>query len=746
MQMAARRKPAPIYERQKGQELIDEYLSKKSNEDKCILCLIDMDDLRNINLQHGYRFGDLVLEVFTETLQKLAGKGDILVRFGSDEFLWFATKTDVDKVQKTLEELYSELKQISAKLEVEISCSIGAATTDDAEDYIQLYQLADSTLEHIKHYGKNDLAWYVNVPDEMEGFMLNGDSDEADIEKIVKDSFNFYDDIISFAFDVFDRVDDMDRAYDIIITRVGQQFGLDTVKLIRMPDHQMIPQIFRDWYSSPDMKAADIIEKDYTPGKDFLEGYFALFNSEGYFVDNEINLNNVDDIARNLFKNLYKKHFFVNGIFDAGIYRGAVIFESDKEDYAFEGENLNTLKKVAKILSTNILKQMASSASQAKSIFLSKMSHDIRTPMNGIIGMTNIAISSVDDKEKVLECLGKIDVSAKYLLNLINDILDISKIESGKLSLNEESTSLHDLLEDVHKLSTVQADAKHINFELNVNICDNFVKADHTKINQVLTNLVGNAIKFTPDYGTVKLNARQTMQEADIIKVQFEVEDNGIGIDNKNLSRIFNAFEQADDTIVNNYGGSGLGLTISSNLISLMGGTLRVDTELGEGSRFYFELPFKIDDNPNEEEQQNLNGENEQDNTVDYTGKHVLLVEDNELNAEIATAILERIGLEVDLADNGKKAVMQFAQMSPFYYDLILMDIRMPVMDGLEATRYIRSMNKKDSKSIPIFALTANAFDDEMERCLKEGMNGHLAKPIEVNKLYATLNKQFANK
>ncbi|MBR4753817.1 MAG: response regulator, partial [Lachnospiraceae bacterium] len=433
---------------------------------------------------------------------------------------------------------------------------------------------------------------------------------------------------------------------------------------------------------------------------------------------------------------------FVRGIFENGVYKGAICFETDDPDYEFTDEIISELKAVSKVISMNMMKIKADYANSAKINFLSKMSHDIRTPMNAIIGMTNIAMNVVDDKEKVMDCLRKIDASSKYLLSLINDILDVSKIHSGKLTINEEPMNLKELIVEVDRLSRSQAEEKNINFVTDMDLKDVMIMGDPTKISQVLVNLVGNAIKFTPSEGTVTLEVKQIMQEEDQIRVHFEVRDTGIGIKEANLVRIFNAFEQADSSINSKYGGTGLGLSISSNLVRAMNGILKVESKEGEGSRFFFDVPFstKMLVDPTSEL---AAMDDEEEETFDFTGKRVLLVEDNELNAEIARTLLEDVGFEVEEADNGKKAVLMYGSMEPYYYDVILMDIRMPVMNGLEATNFIRAMGKEDSDTIPIYAMTANAFDDDMERSLQNGMNGHLSKPIDIKKLYRTLNRQL---
>lgn len=725
---------------QLGEEQINNYLANLKDNEFCSLCLIDLDDLRVINSQFGYEFGNQILSRFLDALCDTAKEDDVIVRFGSDEFILFIKDTSVKATNKTIHGLYSRLKLISEEMNTTVGCSVGLAGTDAGSTYIELFQCADRTLDHIKKYGKNNMAWFVDVPTKLEEKFDEIESVD-DVFGTAEKSFNNQTDIISFAFEVFERSTDMESAFDLLIGRIGTQFHLDDIKLIYMNEESMTTSIYTSWYRNPEELQEQLIE--YIGGDADMNGFLNLFH-DGIFTDEDVNYDLLPPEVVEMFKRLYKRRYLVSGMFENDIFRGSIIYESNDPEYRFVGERLAVFKAVNRIIAMNMLKRRADNANEAKSKFLSKMSHDIRTPMNAIIGMTNIALNAVDDRNQVIECLKKIDSSTKYLLGLVNDILDISKIESGKVIINEEPLDIVDLLLSIGSLAKIQADEKHIIFKSNIDIVDRKILGDATKLNQVLMNLLGNAVKFTPNHGTVNLSAKQIMQENDIIKIRFEVSDNGIGISKHNQHKIFNAFEQGNANVVTAYGGSGLGLSISSNLVRMMGGIIMVESDEGEGSLFHFDLPFKINPHPDEQDTEEVVVGKEDEEEYDFTGMKILLVEDNDLNAEIASNILERVGFEIDWVEDGKKAVMRYAEMEPFHYDVILMDIRMPVMDGLEATKYIRGMGKKDSKTIPIFVMTANAFDEDMEKSMQHGMNGHLSKPIDVQKLYSTLKKQFS--
>ena len=514
----------------------------------------------------------------------------------------------------------------------------------------------------------------------------------------------------------------------------------------------------------------------------------------------------------------------------------------------------------------------AEQASRAKSDFLSRMSHEIRTPMNAVIGMTTIAAASLDNRDKLTDCLGKIGLSSRYLLSLINDILDMSRIESGKVSIINEEFDFRSFVEGISSIIYPQAKNKNIVFDLNIEgVVDERYRGDPLRLNQVLINILSNALKFTPEWRSVHLSIRETRRVRDRAYLQFIVRDTGIGMEKGLLERIFEPFEQGGASISHSYGGSGLGLAISSNLISLMNGHISVSSTPGVGSEFVVELPlltvpdntpkqdvsledirvlvvdddlvtcehttlilnrigvdaeyvtsgkaavsrvksalqrhtcynialvdWKMPDMDGVETARSIRRIVGPDTLViimsaydwteiearareagvdffiskpifqsvvqdvllkatrrrqsadtlpvqkeDFAGRRILLVEDNEINMEIARTLLEFRNASVDGACNGQQAVEMFRSSPQNHYDAVLMDVRMPVMDGIAATQAIRGLDRADAATVPILAMTANAFAEDIERSRKAGMNEHLAKPIEPETLYARLASYF---
>lgn len=384
----------------------------------------------------------------------------------------------------------------------------------------------------------------------------------------------------------------------------------------------------------------------------------------------------------------------------------------------------------------------AEQASQAKSGFLANMSHEMRTPMNVIIGMTAIGRTS-PDMEKKDYCLGKIGDASTHLLGVINDILDMSKIEANKFELSRAEFELEAMLRRVAGVVGLRMEEKGQRFSLVMgNTLPFSIVSDEQHLAQVIANLLSNAAKFTPEGGSVSLSAELLEEKNDICSLLFTVRDSGIGISPEQQKKIFHSFEQADGGISRKYGGTGLGLAISKRIVEMLGGSIWVESEPGQGSSFSFTLPA-----PRGTMAEALSAADQTPECLDhgdtdgiFAGKRVLLAEDVELNREIVLALLEDTGIIIDCAENGKIAC-EMAQAASPPYDLILMDIHMPEQDGYEATRRIRAAGAPALQSVPIVAMTANVFRGDVEKCLLAGMNDHLSKPINVGEVMRKLKK-----
>ena len=378
---------------------------------------------------------------------------------------------------------------------------------------------------------------------------------------------------------------------------------------------------------------------------------------------------------------------------------------------------------------------MAREANRSKSTFLANMSHDIRTPMNAIIGITALIEHDVDNAAKVKEYAKKIEVSSQHLLGLINDVLDMSKIESGKTTLNFVDFSISEMLRRIEILFRPQTDAKNQTLLITKeHIHHEWLNGDSVRLMQVFNNLMSNAIKYTQEGGKIQFFAEECQTNSSVYaKFRFIVKDNGIGMSEEFQDKIFDSFTREENSVINKIQGTGLGMAISKNLIQAMGGTIEVKSEKGKGSCFEVIVDFKIVENKEVYQPEQIEDE-KQDETI-LNGMCFLCAEDNELNAEILKELLDIEGAKCQICENGEKVVEAFEKSQPGEYDMILMDIQMPVMNGYEATKAIRNSKHPMAKTIPIIAMTANAFSEDIQKSFSAGMNAHVSKPVEMKVL-----------
>ncbi len=408
-------------------------------------------------------------------------------------------------------------------------------------------------------------------------------------------------------------------------------------------------------------------------------------------------------------------------------------FMANRYDVYSKREQAEELKKAYK--EAEIAKDKAEKASAIKTTFLSTVSHDIRTPMNAIVNLTRLARTE-DDIETVRGYLDKVLISSDFLLGLINDILDMSRIEAGMLTLNKERLLRTEFLKSVETVINPLMEAKHINYHQELNPGEYTILVDKLRLNQIFFNLLSNAVKFTPEGGDVWFEVTNGELSDDVLEIQFVVRDNGIGMSEEFLKHLFEPFTREVNESTKKTPGTGLGLSIVKSLVDAMDGTISVTSELGKGTEFVVTLKAQI--------VEKCDGNVpivENNKKSDLSGLRVLLVEDNELNTYVAMLILSNMGCLVKSVDDGEKAVDVFKDSPINYYDAILMDVRMPIMDGLSATRTIRSLERADSKTIPIVAMTADILDENEKEAFDAGMNFHLSKPVDISKLNDILTK-----
>lgn len=552
----------------------------------------------------------------------------------------------------------------------------------------------------------------------------------------------------TMALNLFDRGGETSVVLDILALKLQEKYQITNLTITHFNREYMVNSLFYVWKDSSKYQEWDGLvhctENEY---RSFIQScemqQVEILNGTIQPILNDFCENSdVNDFCKNSDVNdseIKDGQSVAFHMLDNGQYSGSILLSGISPEILKKKEECKLLDEIGMIIQNRLNLQRHDLSAQAKSDFLARMSHEIRTPMNGIIGMTEIALKEGQTEERRQDCLRKIQSSSNYLLGLINDILDMSKIESGKMKLVEEPCDLSKLLEELRLLLESKIREREIQFTEKIQLQHDWFVADALRINQVLVNLLSNAVKYSYVGGKVELTVRETSRNDGSSEVYFEVRDNGIGIPEEKQQMIFQQFEQADESENARKQGTGLGLAISSRLVRMMDSDIQLESAPGKGSTFFFTIKLQPAEGYHTDEEKKTEPLNLQE-------KRILIAEDNELNMEIICTILQDYGAVTESAHDGAEAVKCMETAAAGYYDLILMDIMMPVMDGLEAARKIRSINRKDCKNIPIYAMSANAFDEDVKRSLASGMNGHLSKPINIGKLEEVLQKELEKK
>ncbi len=731
-----------LYSRERGEKLIKQYLKIKPKGELCALCIIDIDNFFEINNLYGREFGNSVLEEVAEKLTSVMRPTDIVIRLGGDEFMVFTKNTNKSYMKSFGSSISKRVNSIYAGTDkdISISCTIGIVNTFYSDKYDQLFDYAYKTLMFAKRTKKGSSLLYSEVSHLVDAKVLDATIIDKGVTDIVDENPHENGDITSFAYALLEKSKDLKTAINLLLPKISRIFDFSRIVIFEMNDDNMYYKFTYHWCEKG--KPADI-NNIYDFNRKDYNALIDYFERDGLVQLTPKIIQKLSKSLRKMLEKNDKNQYIFSAIYNEGVFKGCLIFETHDKNRKLSTSEISTLKELSRVIATHINIVNADLASKAKSEFLSRMSHEIRTPINAIKGMADRAICVLErdenDAEEVYDCLEKINISTRYLTSLVNDILDMSKIESGKMTVTQEIFDITNLIEDFEMMIKPQAEQRLIKLSIERNFTNKLFVGDQFRIHQVLVNLAANALKFTPFSGIINVRIDETEYKEDSSILKFTVEDNGIGIKKENLKKIFESFEQADVTVTKNYGGTGLGLSICKNLVELMGGTLNVKSEENKGSAFFFTLELKkcrsITDAIRETlfiSQQNF----------DFTGKTVLLAEDNDFNAEFAKSLLENVGFKVQLALNGKQAVYSFLSNPSYTYDVIIMDVRMPLMDGYEAAGCIRNSDKADACSVPIIALTANAACDDEKHAIQSGMNAYLSKPFEKEMLYIML-KQF---
>lgn len=689
-----------------------------------VLVLLEIQQFSKIDERYGLIFGDIILEQFAGLLAKRFQEdglnGGIYIRAGADQMLVWLPVCTTGPIVRSVQGLEKEFGALTDEKHLSLSLKCGIAVTGSRNSLSEALEQTKTALTAARH-GKQEIMFYEELSTVEKACAVDvAFAEVASLERLKEMT------LPSIALNLFDRDGDTSVVLDILALKLQEKYHLTDIVITHFNGEYMVNNLLYCWKTWEKKDGWDGMvhcsEKQYQHFVETQEMQQLLTSGESIWKEPLI-----QPFASG-------RNDIVFHMTDNGQYSGSIVFRDIDQDVLEKKEECKCLEEISAIIQNRLNLERHDLSAKAKSDFLARMSHEIRTPMNGIIGMTEIALKDGQTEERRIDCLRKIEYSSEYLLGLINDILDMSKIESGKMRLIEEKCNLMEMIQGLRPLLEAKLNENNIQYIADIQLKNHWFMADSLRLNQVLVNLLGNALKYSRPDGHVWLTVRETEEEKGFSNLYFQVRDDGIGIAPEKQQLIFRQFEQADNSENARKQGTGLGLAISRRIVRMMDSDIKLESEPGKGSSFSFNVKLQ----PVSGEKTTVTSQPEE---ISFPGKRILVVEDNELNMEIICTILENYGIKTEQAVNGKEAVRRMEESVPGYYDMIFMDIMMPEMDGLEATRTIRNLDREDCKKIPIYAMSANAFDEDVKRSLASGMNGHLSKPVNLQVLEKTLQK-----
>ena len=764
---------------------MDAITAARVSADAGRLAIIEIDGFADIVRDYGIPFGDVLLNELVKVMRAFnhdRGNHDaILVRVGAGQFAcWLPGKCTGDAIGETAE-LQRRFARLVRPGVLELSFHVGAASAEGVRSTSELLCRARTALQASMGHRAASACWDPSMDGAFEPRPFDPISSFSHVEDMTLPALtlNLLDRRLSLAAGMDLLMRQLNEKLDVtnlFITSFQEDYQTASVRYFFGP----IPGIDESAVFPLSREAVDTLQRFGEQGLGHPVSEMPIFAMSA------------------------ETRAYANGVafpmMNVGKYSGSVFFLSNAGKAFDDDEAASTLREVGTIIQNRINQEELDQSAQAKSDFLARMSHEIRTPMNGIIGMTEIALKPEQNDERRIDCLNKVHASSLYLLDLLNGILDMTKIENNKMLLGDAPFSMSHVVEELNAVSAGRLAARNQKLVVDMRMQHDWFTGDALRLSQVLINLVGNAVKYSHDGGTITVTIEeraadgdapalpagceaagagaqaaeeatadalstsceaveagaQTMEEAaadalpttyeaaessaqitgggsGTVNVYFAVADEGVGIAEEDIERIFAKFEQVNTTDARQQG-TGLGLAISNRIVLMMGDRIRANSRLGHGSTFYFEIPLTIADAADK----SSCADAEQ---VDFTGKRALVAEDNELNMEIIAYVLDDMGFTVDKTTNGQEAVDAFEQSPVGRYDIVLMDVMMPVMDGLTAAHRIRSLGRADAADVPIVATSANAFAEDVKRSLASGMNAHVSKPIDPEKLAKVLAK-----
>ena len=687
------------------------------------LVLLEIQKFSKIDEQYGLVFGDIILEQLSQLMaERFQGAGmnnGIYIRAGADQLMVWLPGLAAGLLKDCIQDICEKFASFTDEKYLTLSLKCSSAVTDRRTTPETALEQVKVALTAARHRNKKYIS-YESLTSEEKGTESEIFFYEvASVERLKEMN------LPSIALNLFDRDGKVSVIMDILALELKGKYHFTNILLTGFSREYLMNDLIYCWRNEE---------------KNGWDGIVQCSENEyQHFTGNQelqkLTAVNEDTEKETLLQPFVRQNTdIVFHMTDNGQYSGSIVFKGADKAVLEHWEETKCLEEICTIIQNRINLERHDLSAQAKSEFLARMSHEIRTPMNGIIGMTEIALKDGQTDQKRVDCLKKIEKSSVYLLGLINDILDMSKIESGKMMLVNEKSNLMELAQGLEPLLEAGLKEKEISYEADISLKNHWFMVDSLRLNQVLVNLLSNAVKYSDSGGHVRLTIRETEGENGLSSLYFQVKDDGKGIPPEKQQLIFHQFEQADNSRNARKQGTGLGLAISSRIVQLMDSEIGLVSEPGKGSSFYFTILLRPVTCAQTQE-------GEKSEEINLQGKRILVVEDNELNMEIICTILSDYGILTEQAVNGKEAVHQMENTAPGYYDMILMDIMMPEMDGLEAARAIRNMDREDCRNIPIYAMSANAFAEDVKRSLASGMNGHLSKPVDTQVLERTLRE-----
>jgi signal transduction histidine kinase/CheY-like chemotaxis protein/GGDEF domain-containing protein len=713
-----------LYNREYGLTLCREAaLINRTRGDLSMLVQVQLEPAILCESYYGIFYTNLLNLNIAQAIKEVLPENAIMIRGGDNEiFIFVGGKTPADfrdllyNITQLAKDIY-----IGENPDIVLSISCGAVIADDSMDGFDLSARTNAAVKYVVEENVGAYNFFGDLPEARQKPLLYIPTPIAftgDIEAMT---------LTAIALNLFERTRDIRSVINVLGRFAATRHNLARVFVIEN-NADLLTNTMTFCIDAGEKAACDDTMK-------MPRSYYNDF--EQYATGDGVHIITSKDNPNMNVKKLLRVDGMENysclacGMYVKGELFGKIVFLHPDPDFIWTEWLISDLNETSKIIASHLSRERSDSASKAKTDFLSKISHEIRTPMNAIIGLSDIALKDKNpDPERAIDALDKIHTSANFLLSIINDVLDMSKIESGNVTIVHKPFNLRQALDEAALMVSPLMSSRDIQFVTDFKLDSDWFISDRDRLKQVLVNLLGNAAKFT-EKGMVRFAVAQTEDG-----IRFSVSDTGIGISKEDIGKIFKSYVQLDSDKV--YRGTGLGLPISSNIVALLGGQIEVKSEPGEGTEFFFTLEMES----TEPIAEAVPGAPAPDYTNYFAGRRALLVEDNDLNTEIAVVLLESAGFEVVTAVNGKLGAEEYDRHEAGYFDVILMDIRMPVLDGLGSTRMIRNnLTHGDAGIIPIVAMTANAFDEDMKKSLDAGMNGYLPKPIDTEKLYQLLDK-----